>query len=114
MRTCQGFLIVYAITDRESFAEVDEFVQQILRVKDCDHVPIVIVGNKCDLESERDVKRSSVEMYATKQLWKVPHLEASAKLRVGIDEAFTALVREIRKTQTPKQPVEKKKLCKIL
>merc|ERR1712188_139359 len=46
MRTGQGFLIVYSITSRSSFDEVAQFRDQILRVKDADKVPIVIVGNK--------------------------------------------------------------------
>ena len=46
MRTGQGFLIVYSITSPSSFHEVSQFRDQILRVKDADNVPIVIVGNK--------------------------------------------------------------------
>ena len=46
MRTGQGFLIVYSVTSRSSFHEVSQFRDQILRVKDADTVPIVIVGNK--------------------------------------------------------------------
>ncbi|PVV00272.1 hypothetical protein BB560_005353 [Smittium megazygosporum] len=55
MRTGEGFLLVYSITSRSSFDEVSTFHQQILRVKDRDHFPILIVGNKADLESERKV-----------------------------------------------------------
>jgi hypothetical protein len=46
MRTGQGFLIVYSVTSPSSFHEVSQFRDQILRVKDADNVPIVIVGNK--------------------------------------------------------------------
>jgi GTPase SAR1 family protein len=46
MRTGQGFLIVYSVTSPSSFHEVSQFRDQILRVKDADTVPIVIVGNK--------------------------------------------------------------------
>merc|ERR1712225_83155 len=55
MRTGEGFLCVYAITSRSSFEEITAFREQILRVKDADAVPIMICGNKCDLESERQV-----------------------------------------------------------
>lgn len=55
MRTGQGFIMVYAITSRSSFDEIASFREQILRVKDKDKVPIVLVGNKCDLETERQV-----------------------------------------------------------
>lgn len=55
MRNGEGFLLVYAVTSRQSFEEIVLFQQQILRVKDKDSFPIVLVGNKCDLESERVV-----------------------------------------------------------
>ena len=55
MRTGEGFLLVYSITSRQSFEEILTFQQQILRVKDKDYFPIIIVGNKCDLGSEREV-----------------------------------------------------------
>jgi GTPase KRas len=55
MRTGEGFLLVYSITSRSSFEEISTFQQQILRVKDRDSYPIIVVGNKCDLENERQV-----------------------------------------------------------
>lgn len=55
MRTGEGFLLVYSITSRNSFDEISTFHQQILRVKDRDYVPVIVVANKCDLEYERQV-----------------------------------------------------------
>lgn len=62
MRTGEGFLLVYSITSRQSFEEITTFQQQILRVKDKDYFPMVVVGNKCDLESEREVTRQGTLM----------------------------------------------------
>jgi small GTP-binding protein len=55
MRTGEGFLLVYSITSRSSFEEISTFQQQILRVKDRDSYPIIVVANKADLEHERQV-----------------------------------------------------------
>src|ERR1700710_2803691 len=55
MRTGEGFLLVYSITSRQSYEQILVFQQQILRVKDKDYFPIIVVGNKCDLEHEREV-----------------------------------------------------------
>lgn len=55
MRTGEGFLLIYSITSRQSFEEIMTFQQQILRVKDKDYFPIIVVGNKCDLDKERAV-----------------------------------------------------------
>lgn len=60
MRTGEGFLLVYSITSRQSFEEITTFQQQILRVKDKDYFPMVVVGNKCDLEGEREVTRQGM------------------------------------------------------
>ena len=48
-------MLVYSITSRTSFEEISTFYQQILRVKDMDQFPVIIVANKCDLEYERQV-----------------------------------------------------------
>lgn len=64
MRTGEGFLLVYSITSRQSFEEILTFQQQILRVKDKDYFPIIIVGNKCDLDAERQVSRKGQPPYS--------------------------------------------------
>ncbi|XP_027632284.1 ras-related protein R-Ras isoform X2 [Tupaia chinensis] len=53
MRAGHGFLLVFAINDRQSFNEVGKLFTQILRVKDRDDFPIVLVGNKADLDAQR-------------------------------------------------------------
>lgn len=60
MRTGEGFLLVYSITSRSSFEEITPFYQQILRVKDMDQFPVIIVANKCDLEYDRQVGMNGV------------------------------------------------------
>jgi small GTP-binding protein len=62
MRTGEGFLLVYSITDRQSFEEIMTFQQQILRVKDKDYFPMIVVGNKCDLDGERQVSTQGASM----------------------------------------------------
>jgi GTPase KRas protein len=95
MRTGEGFLLVYSITSRQSFEEIMTFQQQILRVKDKDYFPIIVVGNKCDLESERQVSRQEGESLA--RSFGCRFIETSAKSRINVDNAFYDLVREIRR-----------------
>lgn len=52
-RTGQGFLLMYSISSRSSFEEAVQIHEQLLRVKDEDWVPMVLVGNKMDLQDER-------------------------------------------------------------
>ncbi|KAG0025100.1 Ras GTPase [Podila clonocystis] len=95
MRSGEGFLLVYSITSRNSFEEISTFYQQILRVKDKDFFPIILVANKCDLESERQV--STHEGRELAKQFSSRLIETSAKQRINVDEAFYNLVREIRR-----------------
>ncbi|KAJ9053953.1 RAS1 protein [Entomophthora muscae] len=95
MRTGEGFLIVYSITSRESFEEISTSRDQILRVKDREIFPMVISGNKCDLESERQVSTQEARELA-KGIQCRFH-ETSAKQKINVDETFHTLVREMRR-----------------
>jgi len=55
MRSGEGFLLVYSVADKTSFNEMEKFHRQILRVKDRDEFPMLMVGNKADLRSQRMV-----------------------------------------------------------
>jgi len=118
MRTGQGFLLVYAITSRSSFDEVSAFREQILRVKDSDDVPFVLIGNKCDLEKDRQV--TSTEGQDLARAFGCPFFEASAKARINVESPFYDLVRNLRaesrkiaKDDT-KSKKKNKKNCSIL
>ncbi|KAK5014309.1 RAS1 protein [Cryomyces antarcticus] len=95
MRTGEGFMLVYSITSRQSFEEIMTFQQQILRVKDKDYFPIIVVGNKCDLESDREV--STAEGMQLARSFGCKFIETSAKSRFHVDNAFYDIVREIRR-----------------
>ena len=55
MRSGEGFLLVFSLSDRRSFEQAVTFHREILRVKDRDEFPILLVGNKADLDSQRAV-----------------------------------------------------------
>ncbi|ORZ00283.1 ras-like protein 3 [Syncephalastrum racemosum] len=95
MRNGEGFILVYSVTSRLSFEEISTFYQQIQRVKDRDTFPAVLVGNKCDLESDRQV--SSQEGRDLAKSFGCPFTETSAKMRIRVDDTFYDVVREIRR-----------------
>ena len=86
MRTGEGFLLVYSITSRQSFEEIVTFQQQILRVKDKDYFPIIVVGNKCDLSGNRQVGSKQGLDWARER--KCGCMETSAREMVNIEETF--------------------------
>ncbi|EGD76095.1 transforming protein ral [Salpingoeca rosetta] len=93
-RTGEGFLCVFSLTETKTFEDMEDFREQILRVHDTDSMPIVLVGNKSDIEDSRQVSKQQAEQLA--QSWGVQYFETSAKLRTNIDEAFQALARAVR------------------
>ncbi|CCC14469.1 hypothetical protein SMAC4_09275 [Sordaria macrospora] len=95
MRTGEGFLLVFAINSRESFEEIRIYQQQILRVKDRDSFPMIIVGNKYDLRGERVVSEQEGQALAAE--FGTKYIETSAKTQHNVENAFYDLVREIRK-----------------
>ncbi|KAF7296242.1 hypothetical protein HMN09_01093300 [Mycena chlorophos] len=98
----EGFLIVYAINDRNSFEEVPAFYEQILRVKDVDVFPaVIIVATKCDMEFERQVPANDGRILAHRL--GCTFIETSAKDRINVEDAFTNLIREIRKANRERQ-----------
>jgi len=118
MRSGEGFLLVFAVTDKASFDEMYKFHRQILRVKDRDEFPMLMVGNKADLEHQRLVTQMDAQNLS-RQL-KIPYIECSAKLRMNVDQAFHELVRIVRKFQLSERPPLKanynknKKKCSLL
>jgi GTPase KRas protein len=94
MRTGEGFLLVFAVNETKSFENINSYREQIKRVKDSDDVPMVLVGNKCDLQQRAMDMRYLIDAGKS---FGVPFIETSAKTRMGVDDAFYTLVREIRK-----------------
>eukprot|EP00042_Codosiga_hollandica_P034276 m.239115 g.239115 ORF g.239115 m.239115 type:complete len:132 (-) comp54363_c2_seq47:46-441(-) len=95
MRTGEGFLMVFSVADRGTFEDIAIFQKQILRVKDRETYPMLLIGNKADLESERQVSTTEAKDYARKH--GLTYIETSAKNRVNVDLCFSELVRQIRK-----------------
>jgi len=123
-----GFLLVYSITSRQSFEGIARFHERIIRVKDIEtedednevmhnnnssshgevdnDYPIVLCGNKCDLEKDRSVTTTEAKHYA--KTLKVPFFETSAKTRFNVEEAFHQLVREVDRWELKNKQKQKR------
>ncbi|KAG5746418.1 hypothetical protein H9Q70_010887 [Fusarium xylarioides] len=93
-RVISGFMLVYSVTSRQSFEEITAFYHEILRDKDKDRFPMVIVGNQCFRESPREVTTQEGEALA-RELG-CTFVEVDAKSRDEVDAAFFELVWEVR------------------
>ena len=113
IRSGEGFLLVFDVTDPESFFDLDQlqcveaspvsldwlsfvsFSEQILRVKgNAANLAAILVGNKIDLNDDRKVTFEEAGRKA--QLWSLPYIETSAKTKQNIDKVYSELMRVIK------------------
>lgn len=123
----EAFVLVYSIADSESFQIVKEYAEKI-KIQLSGQAPVVIVGNKKDLEDERQVFEGLEEIL--KDFKYVTWFETSAKLNENVNEAFFELVRLIWKRNKdrnqeigfsdivvevplPEPKAKQKKCCKV-
>jgi len=115
MKTGEGFILVYSVTSKPSFEYASKLRGNIIRMKEAQDFPIMLVGNKKDLVDERQI--SEAEGKAQAEKFDISFVETSAKSNENISEAFFGLVRAVNKYRE-KHPVnkkkEKKKQCRIL
>lgn len=113
IRDGEGFVLVYSISSRSSFTRIKRFHHQIQRVKEsCASspsypgsplsatnpqmpVPIMLVGNKSDRVTEREV--STQEGHALARELGCEFVEASAKNCINVEKAFYDVVRILRR-----------------
>jgi len=104
IETGDGFLLVYSINDRGSSISLTAIREQILHAKGqkdkvIAEIPLVLVGNKCDLEDERKVSYQDGKKIAAG--FSCSFFETSAKTDIGVDEVFTNLARQIKESKAP-------------
>lgn len=93
IRSGDGYIIVFSITSVTSFLEVNAIKEQLDMILDVDNntlIPIILVGNKCDLEEYRQVQSSNAQRLAEE--WRVKYFETSAKNKTNINRIFEELV----------------------
>jgi len=100
-----GFVLVYSIIAQSTFNDIPDLHQLIVRVKDTDKVPMVLVGNKCDLTDQRVITSDQGEALAQK--FGCRFIEASAMTKINVDQIFQDLVRQIRDAKNANNPNKK-------
>jgi len=92
---------VFSLISQATFNDTIELRDQIVREKENLKVPMILVGNKCDLEDERAV--STNQGYNLGKEFNCEYIETSAKLRINVNEIFYSLIRQINHKSEAKQ-----------
>lgn len=91
IKNADGVLLLYDITDRKSFINIHNWLQDINNfTKD---IKIILIGNKCEMENERQIKIE--EAKAITQEHNILFYEVSCQNNINIEEAFNAIVTAI-------------------
>jgi small GTP-binding protein len=88
-----GFILVYAIDDRESFEVIKSKYDRIIKNKLGEKPSIILAGNKCDLNDKRKVESKEAENLA--KMWNVNFMEVSALEKINVKETFLVVAKEL-------------------
>jgi len=97
LKDAKGVFVVYDITNKCSFDEIDEWIELLKDIKNSD-IPMVIVGNRCDLKDRREVTVEEGELKAKK--YGAEFIKTSALSGENIEKAFEILMRRVTKIGT--------------
>jgi len=105
-RGAHGIIVVYDVTNLETFANVQKWLTEIDRYA-CSDVHRVLLGNKCDLVIGRKVSINEAQEFANQ--YNLEFLETSAKSAINVNEAFTKMAISIlRKSNEPSSFIDDK------
>ena len=107
----EGFLLVFAINDKDSFDLIKVKHDRVLKGKHGVKCPILLVGNKQDLEKEREVNYEEAKTQA--EQWGIEYIETSAKNNFNCKEAFEKLAQKILFVKQKKNGGDDKCKCNI-
>ncbi|KAI6653440.1 Ras-related protein Rab-1A [Oopsacas minuta] len=93
-RGVRGVIIVYDVTDQNSFSNVKRWLQEI-EAYCSPNVPKLLVGNKCDMTSQKIVDYSTAKEFADEM--KINFIETSAKCAINVEQAFLTIVCDIKR-----------------
>lgn len=110
----QGVIVVYDVTNRESFSKIENWLTELETYSTNQDLVKMLVGNKCDLESHGERVVSKEEGLKCARKHQMMFIEASAKTREGVACAFEELVEKIIQTpQLWETTVNKKNTTKL-
>ncbi len=88
----QGALIVFDVTAQSSFDSLDEWIKSLIEIRG-DSVPMIIIGNKIDLEGQRVISQAQAVEFSKK--FNSKYIETSAATGEKVEDAFKDLIMQI-------------------
>ena len=117
VQSSEGFLLVFSLTDKNTFNVVKKKYNKIISIKG-KNIPVILIGNKKDLENEREVQFEEAKKYANEK--NIEYIETSAITGEKCHEAFLEIVKKVYlnkysvKDFTNEIIIKKKCCCSII
>ncbi|KAJ3001210.1 GTP-binding protein of the rab [Thoreauomyces humboldtii] len=92
-RGAHGIIVVYDVTDQDTFTNVKQWMQEIDRYA-CEGVNKLLVGNKSDLTTKKVVDYDAAKEFSDNL--QIPFLETSAKNATNVEQAFLTMAKQIK------------------
>lgn len=92
-RGAQGILLVYDVTDRNSFISIRNWVAQIQMHADV-NVNKILIGNKCDVQDQRAISYEEGEALAKE--YNIHFYETSAKQDLNVEKSFITIATDVK------------------
>ncbi len=105
-RNADCCLLVYDITDKSSFNEIKDFFNEKIKEKCKENIPIILLGNKTDLESQRQVPPEDGANFCTENGY--IFMETSCLKNSNVADAFETLIELANRDALKKKSVEKR------
>jgi Ras-related protein Rab-1A len=105
-RGAHGIIVVYDITEKESFDSIPNWLKEIER-NASENVHKLLVGNKNDLDDKRKVSFSEAKKWADSM--DIHFLETSAKDSINVEQAFLQMAKQIKEKMTVNTQQEQQK-----
>ena len=96
-----GFLLVFAINDKNSFDLIPKIIENIIKLKHDKAFPMILVGNKQDLDNNREVSYEEAKQLADS--WNIEYIETSTLIQFNCNEAFEHLAVKINEFRQNKK-----------
>lgn len=98
LQNTQGIFLVYDTTNKQSFNDLQTWINRVNKYKDISSFPFILIANKIDLVNERQISQEECKEFAEKN--KMPYFETSAKSGQGVKEAINSLISRVFNANT--------------
>lgn len=95
LKGSQGAFVMFDVTNRNTLMHIDAWIDELMRalnIKDIEKIPMIILGNKIDLDYDQRVQRVAENYIENQYNLTIPITYTSAKTGEGMNEAFKDII----------------------